>query len=202
MACLESFFRLIIWVLFSLLFFPWAGCEHHNLFEIWISFPWRDEKKVIPWLINKVKHWLDLQIIFFRNFWAIGKPQQSWGSNPRSVSPICTIFRLKLNTSLFLNSSGFSCVFVSACGKCHLLLFKFLKEELNKKLSQLNYNLIKYLGSTNFLRNRTCRKRKMWGLWHFVASWGSPGVWALLWLINFRHTYPCIIGMQWLQPWM
>lgn len=97
--------------------------------------------------------------------------------------------------------------FVSACGKFNLLLFKILKKAISKKLSQLNHNLRKYLGSTNIIGNRTCRKREMQVLWHFVASWESPdaaerrGMWVLLWLIDFRHAYPCVIGMRWPQLW-
>lgn len=97
--------------------------------------------------------------------------------------------------------------FVSACGKCNLLLFKILKKELSKKLSRLNDNLMKDLVSTNFAGNKPCRKREMQGLWRFVATWespdagGSPGVCALLWLLNSRRAYPCIAGTQRPQPW-
>lgn len=97
--------------------------------------------------------------------------------------------------------------FVSACGKCNLLLFKILKKELSKKLSRLNDNLMKDLVSANFVGNKPCRKREMQGLWHFVATWespdaaGSPGVCALLWLLNSRRAYPCIAGTQRPQPW-
>lgn len=80
-------------------------------------------------------------------------------------------------------------------------------EELSKKLSRLNDNLMKDLVSTNFAGNKPCRKREMQGLWHFVATWespdagGSPGVCALLWLLNSRRVYPCIAGTQRPQPW-
>ena len=148
--------------------------------------------------MHEVKHWLDSQIIFFRHFWDVGKPQQSWSWKPGSVSLICTDFLTDSNWTLSFFPTAI--YFVSACEKCTVLLFKILKKELNEELSQLNYNLIEYLGSTDFIGNGTYRKRELQVLWHFVASWespdadGSPGVWVLLWLVTSDMHTPALLA--------
>lgn len=138
--------------------------------------------------MKKVKHWLGSLIIFFRHVWAIGKPQQSQGSKTRSMSSIRTDFLTQMEHFLFSQQPFMRFLHMGI----QLTPFKKIEGRV-KNLRQWNNNLIRYLGSGNFIGNRTCRKSEMQVIWHFVASWESPGAGNM----SFRHAWPWVIGVQW-----